>query len=466
MTIHDVVVRARVAQREWALVPVRERAAIARRFSRLVYHHQDEILDTIQSETHKNRLSAFEEAIDAAQLAHFYGRRGPGFLRGGRRRGAIPFLTRAIEHFRPIGVVGVITPWNYPFTLPASDVIPALIAGNSVVLLPDAATPRTADIVERLLLEAGLPADVLTVVHGGGRVHGDELVAAADYIMFTGSTAVGRSVAEKCATRLIGFSGELGGKNPMLVLSDADVPAAARAAVRACFSNSGQLCVSIERIYVVDSLYEQFLGAFADHTRAMTLGDGTDWEIDMGPLISKSQCDRVAEQVNDAVKRGATIITGGRRRPDIAPNYYEPTILTDVTDEMTLGAGETFGPVVAVYRVADNNEAIRRANDSEYGLNASVWTRRGDAVGDGIHAGTVTVNEGYSASWASHGAPMGGMRSSGMGRRHGRDGIIKYTEAQTVAVQRLAGITPVGGQTNRAYARMLNRLLAIWNRIS
>jgi succinate-semialdehyde dehydrogenase/glutarate-semialdehyde dehydrogenase len=334
------------------------------------------------------------------------------------------------------------------------------------VLLPDAATPRTADFVERLLLEAGLPTGVLTVVHGGGRIHGDALVAVADFIMFTGSTAVGRSVAEKCATRLIGFSGELGGKNPMLVLSDADVSAAARAAVRASFSNSGQLCVSIERAYVVNSLYEQFLGEFAEHTRSMTLGDGTDWEIDMGPLISTTQCERVADQVDDAVKRGATVVTGGRRRPDIAPTFYEPTILTDVTDDMTLGAGETFGPVVAVYRVADDNEAIRRANESEYGLNASVWTRRGDMAGNAIHAGTVTVNEGYSASWASHGAPMGGMRSSGMGRRHGRDGIIKYTEAQTVAVQRLAGIAPVGRQTNRGYARMLNRLLAVWNRIS
>ena len=466
MHVQDVVANAREAQREWALVPVRTRAAIARRFSRLVYQHQDEILDTIQSETHKNRLSAFEETVDAAQLAHFYGSRGAGFLRSGRRRGAIPFLTRAIEHYRPIGAVGVITPWNYPFTLPASDVIPALIAGNAVVLLPDAATPRTADIVERLLLEAGLPAGVLTVVHGGGRVHGDDLVAAADFIMFTGSTAVGRSVAEKCAARLIGFSGELGGKNPMLVLSDADVSAAARAAVRACFSNSGQLCISIERIYVVGHLHDKFLEAFTAHTRAMTLGDGTDWEIDMGPLISTTHRERVAQQVDDAVKRGATVVTGGKVRPEIAPNFYEPTILTGVTDEMTLGAGETFGPVVAVYRVADDNDAIRRANNSEYGLNASVWTRRGDTVGSAIRAGTVTVNEGYSASWASHGAPMGGMRSSGMGRRHGRDGIIKYTEAQTVAVQRVAGITPVGGQTNHAYARMLNQLLAIWNRIS
>lgn len=466
MTIHDAVMRAREAQKTWALEPVRRRAQIARRFSILVYRHQDEILDTIQSETLKNRLSAFEEAVDAAQLAHFYGRRGATFLRPMRRRGAIPFLTHAVEYHRPVGVVGVITPWNYPFTLPASDVIPALIAGNAVLLLPDAETPKTADLVERLLVEAGLPSGVLTVVHGGGRMHGDALVAEADFIMFTGSTAVGRTVAEKCASRLIGFSGELGGKNPMLVLSDADVSAAARAAVRACFSNSGQLCVSIERIYVVSELHDRFLAKFADHTRAMSLGAGTDWDIDMGPLISEAQCSRVSTQVDEAVRLGATVVTGGRRRTDLAPTMYEPTILTGVTDDMTLGAGETFGPVVAVYRVADDDEAIRRANDSDYGLNASVWTGRSQHRAEHIVSGTVTVNEGYSASWASHGAPMGGMRSSGMGRRHGRAGILKYTEAQTVAVQRLLGIAPIGHQSNRSYARMLNRLLSIWNRIS
>lgn len=466
MTIHDVVIQAREAQRTWSRVPVEQRAALARRFAALVYRNQDEVLDSIQSETHKNRLSAFEEAVDAAQLAHFYGRRGPGLLRARRRRGAIPFLTKAVEHHRPVGVVGVITPWNYPFTLPASDVIPALIAGNSVVLLPDAATPHTAELVARLLAEAGLPEGVLTLVHGGGRIHGDALVAEADFIMFTGSTAVGRTVAEKCAARLIGFSGELGGKNPMLVLRDADVSGAARAAVRACFSNSGQLCVSIERIYVVAELHDRFIAEFADRTRAMSLGAGTNWDIDMGPLISETQADRVAAQVDDAVRRGATVVTGGRRRPDLSPTFYEPTILTGVTNEMTLGAGETFGPVVAVYRVADDAEAIRRANDSEYGLNASIWTGRPDSIAEHIHSGTVTVNEGFSASWASHGAPMGGMRSSGMGRRHGRDGILKYTEAQTVAVQRIAGIAPLGHQSNQSYARMLNRLLSIWNRLS
>jgi succinate-semialdehyde dehydrogenase/glutarate-semialdehyde dehydrogenase len=252
----------------------------------------------------------------------------------------------------------------------------------------------------------------------------------------------------------------------MIVLGDADVDAAARAATRACFSNSGQLCVSIERIYVVNELHDRFLAEFTRHVRNMKLGAGMDWDIDMGPLISAAQFNRVTSQVADAVKRGATVVVGGAARPDIAPTFFEPTILTDVTDDMKLGAGETFGPVVSVYRVADDAEAIRRANKSDYGLNASVWTTNAAEAASQIRSGTITVNEGFSASWASHGAPMGGMKTSGMGRRHGREGILKYTEPQTVATQRLHGIAPVGTQSNRDFARMLNRLLAMWNKIS
>jgi succinate-semialdehyde dehydrogenase/glutarate-semialdehyde dehydrogenase len=224
--------------------------------------------------------------------------------------------------------------------------------------------------------------------------------------------------------------------------------------------------VSIERIYVVDELHDRFLTEFAEQVRAMKLGAGFDWDIDMGPLISAAQFDRVTTQVADAVKRGATVVVGGSERPDIAPTFFEPTILTDVTDEMQLGAGETFGPVVSVYRVSDDAEAIRRANESDYGLNASLWTNRPDDFAPLINSGTVTVNEGFSASWASHGAPMGGMKTSGIGRRHGREGILKYTESQTVANQRLHGIAPIGQQSNRDFARMLNWLLALWNRIS
>jgi succinate-semialdehyde dehydrogenase/glutarate-semialdehyde dehydrogenase len=285
--------------------------------------------------------------------------------------------------------------------------------------------------------------------------------------MFTGSTATGRIVAAQCAERLIGFSGELGGKNPMLVLSDADVRKAAAGAVRACFANSGQLCVSIERLYVVESHYDEFLKAFIEETESMKLGDAKDWSFDMGPLISEKQFVRVRDQVTDAISKGARLEAGGRVRPDIAPTFFEPTILTNVSDSMELGRGETFGPVVAVYKVKDDREAIARANDTDYGLNSSIWGgAAAAAAATQIESGTVTINEGFSASFASHDAPMGGMKTSGVGRRHGRQGLLKYTQPQTIAVQRLIGIAPIGKQSNEAFASLVSRLLGIWNRLS
>jgi succinate-semialdehyde dehydrogenase/glutarate-semialdehyde dehydrogenase len=465
--INMAVDRARKAQLEWVRTPVSERARIFRRFSKLVLAKQSDIMDVIQAETKKNRLSAFEEVLDTAQLTHYYSRRAAGFLKSKARRGAFPILTKTREVHRPIGVIGVITPWNYPFTLPATDIAPAVIAGNTVVLLPDELTPGSADIMLSLMHEAGLPEGVVTIVHGGGRVHGSELIALADFIMFTGSTATGRIVAKQCAERLIPFSAELGGKNPMIVASDADPVKAAKGAVRACFANSGQLCVSIERIYVGARHYDTFLKTFVAETEAMNLGAGNDWEIDMGPLISEKQFVRVRDQVTDAISKGAKLEAGGRVRPDIAPTFFEPTILTNVSDDMELARGETFGPVVSVYKVGDDQEALRLANDTEYGLNSSVWGGQAAlALAPKLESGTVTVNEGFTASFASHDAPMGGLKTSGLGRRHGRAGLLKYTQPQTIAVQRLIGIAPIGKQTNEAFAKLITNLLGIWNRIS
>lgn len=465
--INSVVHKARLASKAWAAVPVSERAAIFRRFSKLVLERQDEIMDVIQRETKKNRLSAFEELLDTAQLSHYYGRHAAKFLKPRARRGAFPILTKTKEVHRPVGVVGVITPWNYPFTLPSTDIAPAVIAGNTVVLLPDELAPGCADIMLSLMQEAGLPEGVVSIVHGGGRVHGKELIELVDFVMFTGSTATGRIVAAQCAERLVPFSAELGGKNPMIVASDADPIKAAKGAVRACFANSGQLCVSIERIYVTAKNYDAFLAAFTQNVRDMKLGAGTDWDIDMGPLISEKQFERVRGQVMDAISKGAKLEVGGKVRPDIAPTFFEPTVLTNVSDDMELGRGETFGPVVAVYKVADDAEAIRLANDTDYGLNSSVWGGSAAlAAAEQMESGTVTINEGFSASFASHDAPMGGMKTSGLGRRHGRQGLLKYTQPQTIAVQRIIGIAPIGKQTNQAFANLITKLLKIWNKLS
>jgi len=452
------VAAARRAQTLWANTPLRERCGVASAFRDLLLDRQDDVLALIHAENGKSRLNAFEELMDAALCAGYYATNATRLLADHRRGGAIPGLTRTIQTHQPKGVVGVISPWNYPLTLAVSDAVAALVAGNAVVLKPDSSTPFTALAALHLLLEAGLPRGVLQIVTGPGSQLGTPLIDGVDYMMFTGSTDTGRTIAEQCARRLIGCSAELGGKNAMLVLADADLGRAVEGAVQACFSTTGQLCVSIERIYVHKSRYDQFCGRFAERTRALRLGTGAGWDVDLGPLISQAQIDKISAQVDDAVSKGARVLAGARRRPDLGPLFYEPTVLTDVTDEMELAHHETFGPVVAIYPVADDVEAVVRANDTEYGLNASVWSinpPHAMAVARQLRVGTVNINEGYAAAWASHDAPMGGMGTSGLGRRHGAEGILKYTEAQTIAEQRALLLGPPPGVPREVYAQVM-----------
>ncbi|NTW39512.1 MAG: aldehyde dehydrogenase family protein, partial [Cellulomonadaceae bacterium] len=328
-------------------------------------------------------------------------------------------------------------------------------------------TPLLALALAHLLDEAGLPRDLFSVVPGRGTVLGTPLIDAVDHVVFTGSTATGRLVAEQCGRRLIECTAELGGKNPMIVLADADLGRAAEGAVWACFSNAGQLCESIERLYVEDAVYDEFVAALVERVRAIRLGVGLDWTLEVGSLISSTQLENVDRHVRDAVDRGARVLTGGRARPDLGPLVYEPTLLEGVDEPMELARAETFGPVVALYRVRDEDDAVTRANDTAYGLNASVWSTpsHGARVAARILAGTVNVNEGYAATWASHDAPLGGMKASGMGRRHGREGIVKYTEAQTIAVQRLLPLSPHPAFAQEDWARWMTRATALLRRL-
>ena len=440
--------RARAAQAGWARVPLRARARVLMRLHDLVLSRQDEVLDLVQLETGKARKQAFEEVVDVALNARHYARNARRYLTPTRHPGLVPLLSSAHELRHPKGVVGIVSPWNYPLTLAISDALPAFLAGNAVVHKPDSQTALTALWARELLVEAGLPAELWQVVVGDGPTVGAAVVDGGDFVCFTGSTRVGREVAQRCGSRLVGCSLELGGKNPMLILGDADLDRAAEAAVRDCFSTTGQLCVSMERLYVDDAVYDGFLDRFLGRVRRLRLGATFDYSVDIGSLLSQAQLDRVSAHVEDARAKGATLLAGGRPRPDIGPLFYEPTVLTGVTEDMTLCREETFGPVVAVRRVADDEEALALANDSSYGLNASVWTRdvaRGRRIAARIETGTVTVNEAYGGAWGATAAPMGGRKDSGLGRRHGRDGIHKYTEPQTVAVQRLVPFGPPDG---------------------
>jgi succinate-semialdehyde dehydrogenase/glutarate-semialdehyde dehydrogenase len=469
-TAADVEVGAQIAhraQQEWAARPIDERAEVLLDFHDHLLDQRDYFVDLLQA-AGKDRLSAVLEVFHVALTARYYGRTARRYLRSERGEGVLPLVTRVERHYVPKGLVGVIGPWNYPLTMAISDGLAALVAGNAIMLKPDHQTPLVPLAAVELLRTAGLPADLWQVVHGRGTVVGRELIDVSDYVCFTGSTTTGRTVAAQCAGRLIGCSLELGGKNPMVILDDADVEVAAAGAVRASFSSAGQLCVSTERIYVAEPIFQQFTQAFVRRTQAIQIGNAPDFGCDMGSLINHDQLERVSGHVEDARSKGATVVTGGRRRTDIGETCYEPTILTGVTPEMDCYAEETFGPVVSVYPVGSETEAVARANESDYGLNASVWTSnraRGRRVASKIKCGSVNVNEGFAATFGSIDAPMGGMKNSGLGRRQGRDGIRRFVDVQSVATRSGIPLGPSRGLDAKAFASVMTGVLRVMKKV-
>lgn len=449
---------ARDAQRRWREVPIKQRAEILLRFHDLMLQHRDEALDVVQWETGKARRDALEEFLDILVTTRHYARDAKRLLRSRKHRGAFPGLFDVREHHLPKGVVGIISPWNYPLTLAISDAVPALMAGNAVVLKPDSNTPLSALWPVDIMRRAGLPEGLFEVIVGAGSRLGPQIVANSDYLMFTGSTAVGRLLAAQCGDALIGCSMELGGKNAILVLEDADLDRAAEVAVRASFANSGQLCISMERMYVHDAVYDGFMERFLQRVRGMRLLPAVGWGADMGSLISASQLQSVDAHVRDAVDNGATVLAGGRHRPDLGPFFYEPTVLSDVNESMAVCREETFGPVVSVYRFSSLEDAVHRANDTEYGLNAAILsrdTRAASALAPRLRSGTVNINEGYAPAWGATRSTMGGVGDSGLGRRHGDEGLLKYTERQTVVTQRFMGFGAPFGWSDERWGNVL-----------
>ncbi len=445
------VLRARVAQKSWANQSFKQRAAIILRARQIALHEMDAIADLISRESGKPIAEAiFMEIVPTLDLMRFFARRAESLLKPERiPLGQYELIGRTSRLiYKPLGVIGIIAPWNFPYAIPLGEVVMSLIAGNAVVLKPSELTPLVGLKIKDIFTRAGLNEDLLNVATGDGTTGAGLAAAAVNKIMFTGSVATGKKVAEAAAKNLTPVVLELGGKDPMIVCRDADVKVAAHAAVWGAFSNSGQACASVERCYVHESIVEEFTREVVRATRELNQQNGVQASSDVAAMSSERQLKIVETHVADARARGAQILTGGARNANFASTnghanlFYEPTILTDVDDSMQVMTEETFGPVLPIKTFRDEQDAIRLANDSPFGLTASVWTRdikRGQQIAAQVDAGTVTVNEVlYTHGLAQ--TPWGGIKQSGIGRTHGRLGLLELVYPQHIHTNRFASL--------------------------
>jgi succinate-semialdehyde dehydrogenase/glutarate-semialdehyde dehydrogenase len=440
--VKAAVERARSAQPAWAKLSFRKRRRVILHTRQLLLDRADELSQLISRETGKPAAEALAmEIVPTLDAMHYFAHAAENLLRPQKidigQYGLMGRSSRLI--FKPIGVVGIISPWNFPLATPAQEIVMALMAGNAVVLKPSELTPLIALSIGELFARADLPKQLLEVVTGDGSTGAALVEARVDKIMFTGSVATGKRVAEAAAKHLTPVVLELGGKDPMIVLEDADIVNAARGAVWGAFANSGQACASVERCYVQESIAGKFIERVVAETKALKQGLGSDAAIDVGSMSNERQLEIVSNHVADAKARGAQILTGGRRATNLRGLFYEPTVLTNVDHRMTIMRDETFGPVLPVMTFKTEAEAIDLANDSLYGLTASVWTRnisRGQRIAALVHAGTVMVNEVVYTHGIAQ-TPWGGIKESGYGRTHGRMGLLELVNAQHVHVNRV-----------------------------
>jgi acyl-CoA reductase-like NAD-dependent aldehyde dehydrogenase len=435
--IASAVAHARAAQPDWYALGIRGRVKILRRFQRILLSRKTDVARRITQEAGKPYVeSLLTEVLVVLDAARFLIENAYPLLHEEKLPHGNPALkskTGRVLH-EPYGVIGIISPWNYPFSIPATEVLAALVAGNAVVLKPSEFTPLIALDLQSLLREAGVPKDVLHVLPGDGASGAALVNSAVDKLVFTGSVSTGRKIAQVAAERLLPVVLELGGKDPMIVLDDADIDVTSSAAVWGACVNAGQACLSVERCYVHRSIYEQFVEACAAKVRKLRVGNGSDLSIDVGPMIGEQQIRVVETHVADALAKGARLLVGGARMRELGPTFYSPTVLADVDHSMRVMRDETFGPVLPIAPFQDEDEAIRLANDCDYGLAASVWTRdraRGDRIARQIQAGTVMVNDVLSYFSISE-APHGGVKASGLGRTHGRWGLEEMTRVKYI----------------------------------
>src|SRR5271168_685838 len=437
--VAEMAARGRAAQPEWEAYGFEGRARVLSRAQKWLMDNAQRVTETIVSETGKTYEDATLAEIGYAGAAFgFWAKEAPVYLADEKVKSSQLLVKgkKLILRYRPLGLIGVIGPWNYPLTNSFGDCIPALAAGNGVILKPSEITPLTSMLMAEGLRECGLPEDVLQIATGRGGT-GAALVEHVDMIMFTGSTATGRKVAEAAARRLIPASLELGGKDPMIVLSDADLERAANFATYFSMQNAGQTCISIERVYVEEPVYDEFVAKVSAKVRGLRVGrpDGGFGTVEVGAITFPPQLDTIKDHVEDAVQKGARVLTGGKQAPGPG-RFYEPTVLVDVDHSMKCMTEETFGPTLPIMKVADADEAVRLANDSPYGLGASVFTRdteRGEAIARRIEAGAANVNDAM-INYTVLELPMGGAKASGLGSRHGPGGIRKYCSQQAIVI--------------------------------
>lgn len=440
--VQAAVSRARAAQPSWAALSSGDRVRVLRKFQRLLHEHKSEIAKLITQEAGKPYVEALlTEVLVVLDAARFLIENAAAFLREQPvPHGSLAMKAKTGRILRePHGVIAIVSPWNYPLSIPAVDALAALVTGNAVVLKPSEFTSLIALKLESLLHSAGVPKAIFQVVIGDGATGAALLNSEIDKLIFTGSVPTGKRIAQAAAPRVLPVVLELGGKDPMLVLEDAEVDVASSAAVWGAFVNAGQACLSVERCYVHRSLYEQFLDACVAKTGRLHVGNGMDPQTDVGPMIHERQLRIVNAQVEEAKAQGARVLAGGSPLPELGPHFYAPTVLAEVTHDMRIMREETFGPVLSVAPFTSDEEAIRLANDSEFGLAASIWTRnskRGEAIAHQINAGTVMVNDVITCFGISE-APHGGVKSSGIGRGHGRFGLEEMVRVKYLDTDRL-----------------------------
>ncbi|MBC8100697.1 MAG: aldehyde dehydrogenase family protein [Armatimonadetes bacterium] len=441
--VQAAVARARSAQRIWQAVSLKNRLRLIEQLGDALWAQQRAAMDVIRAETGRNDTGALSEIIATVNLTYWLKHHAPRILQAERRRALFPMVNRAKVYHKPYGVVGAITPWNYPLLLVYIDVLPALAAGNTVVIKPSEIAPYSAQYVLDLMNEIGFPLDTVQIVNGDSKT-GAALIACVDFVSFTGSTAVGAKIATQAAARMIPYCLELGGKGAMIVLKDADLDWAAHQALLAATESTGQMCISVERVYVEAPIYDAFIEKVRGLAHSWKISAENGLDVHIGSMTTARGLERVEQQVADAVAKGAKLVYGGKRRPDIGPLFYEPAVLAACDHTMAVMTEETFGPVLPIMCVQNEAEAVRLANNSLYGLSSSIYTRdlkRAEHLAMQLETGDVGINRTVGVA-ASPELPWGGRKHSGVGRRGGREGLLRFTVPQSVYIETTLGSKP------------------------